>query len=56
MTAVSIGLIEVTCLNLFSEDGRQGLLWSTPAVGTESADKLDLLTVIGSQDLTFQRT
>lgn len=50
----SLGLLEVNCLNLFSEDGRQRLLWFTPAVGTDSANKLDLLTVIGSQDLTFQ--
>ncbi|WP_190190022.1 helix-turn-helix transcriptional regulator [Streptomyces minutiscleroticus] len=46
-----LGLIEVNCLNLFSEDGRQRLLWFTPAVGTDSADLLDLLAVVGTQDL-----
>lgn len=50
----SLGVLEVNCLNLFSEDGRQRLLWFTPAVGTDSAEKLDLLAVIGSQDLTCQ--
>ncbi|WP_308101736.1 helix-turn-helix transcriptional regulator [Streptomyces sp. S07_1.15] len=48
----ALGLIEVNCLNLFSEDGRQRLLWFTPAVGTDSADLLDLLAVVGTQDIT----
>lgn len=48
----TLGLIEVNCLNLFSEDGRQRLLWFTPAVGTDSADVLDLLAVIGTQRTT----
>ncbi|MEV5550736.1 helix-turn-helix transcriptional regulator [Streptomyces sp. NPDC052309] len=47
----TLGLIEVNCLNLFSEDGRQRLLWFTPAVGTDSADLLRLLAVIGTQDI-----
>ncbi|MEU2054602.1 helix-turn-helix transcriptional regulator [Streptomyces bungoensis] len=47
----ALGLIEVNCLNLFSEDGRQRLLWFTPAVGTDSADALDLLAVIGTQQV-----
>ena len=46
-----LGVIEVNCLNLFSEDGRQRLLWFTPALGTDSADALDMLAAIGSQDL-----
>jgi transcriptional regulator with XRE-family HTH domain len=45
----ALGTLEVNCLNLFSEDGRQRLLWFTPALGTNSADKLDLLAVIGTQ-------
>ncbi|MGY0057304.1 helix-turn-helix transcriptional regulator [Streptomyces sp. LZ34] len=48
----TLGLIEVNCLNLFSEDGRQRLLWFTPAVGTDSADLLDLLAVLGTQKVT----
>ncbi|MGO1173542.1 MAG: helix-turn-helix transcriptional regulator [Actinomycetaceae bacterium] len=47
----ALGVIEVNCLNLFSEDGRQRLLWFTPALGTDSADVLEMLTVIGTQDL-----
>ncbi|WP_434175875.1 helix-turn-helix transcriptional regulator [Brachybacterium conglomeratum] len=43
------GTIEVNCLNLVSEDDRQRLLWFTPALGTDSADALDLLAVVGSQ-------
>ncbi|KEF20836.1 XRE family transcriptional regulator [Streptomyces rimosus] len=48
----TLGLIEVNCLNLFSEDGRQRLLWFTPAIGTESAELLDLLAVLGTQEIT----
>ncbi|GCB89211.1 helix-turn-helix transcriptional regulator [Streptomyces noursei] len=47
----ALGLVEVNCLNLFSEDGRQRLLWFTPAVGTDSADLLDLLAVLGTEDV-----
>ncbi len=47
----ALGVVEVNCLNLFSEDGRQRLLWFTPAVGTDSADLLDLLGVLGTQDV-----
>ncbi|MYS86682.1 helix-turn-helix domain-containing protein [Streptomyces sp. SID5474] len=48
----TLGLIEVNCLNLFSEDGRQRLLWFTPALGTDSAALLDLLAVLGTQEVT----
>jgi transcriptional regulator with XRE-family HTH domain len=44
-----LGTIEVNCLNLVSEDGRQRLLWFTPALGTDSAGLLDLLAVVGTQ-------
>ncbi|EWS80113.1 helix-turn-helix transcriptional regulator [Brachybacterium phenoliresistens] len=47
----ALGLIEVTCLHLFSEDRRQRLLWFTPALGSDSADALEMLSVIGAQDL-----
>ncbi|MEU1304956.1 helix-turn-helix transcriptional regulator [Streptomyces shenzhenensis] len=45
-----LGLLEVNCLNLYSEDGRQRLLWFTPAVGTDSVAKLELLAVLGTQN------
>ncbi|WP_028925227.1 helix-turn-helix transcriptional regulator [Pseudonocardia acaciae] len=51
----TLGTIDVNCLNLFSEDGRQRLLWFTPAVGTDSVEQLDLLSVLGTQDLTPER-
>jgi transcriptional regulator with XRE-family HTH domain len=47
----ALGTIEVNCLNLFSEDGRQRLLWFTPAVGTDAVEQLELLSVVGNQDL-----
>ncbi|MEU3898212.1 helix-turn-helix transcriptional regulator [Streptomyces sp. NPDC045251] len=46
-----LGVLEVNCLHLFSEDGRQRLLWFTPAVGTESAGLLELLAVVGTQEV-----
>lgn len=46
-----LGVLDVNCLNLFSESGRQRLLWFTPAPGTDCADKLELLSVIGTQEL-----
>lgn len=50
----SLGTIEVNCLNLFSEDGRQRLLWFTPAVGTESVEQLEMLSVLGTQNLATE--
>lgn len=51
ITHPSLGTIEVNCLNLFSEDGRQRLPWFTPALGTDSARALELLGVAGSEGL-----
>ncbi|MBY8880287.1 helix-turn-helix transcriptional regulator [Actinacidiphila acidipaludis] len=48
----SLGLIHVNCLNLLSEDGRQRLLWFSPVPGTDAVEKLELLSVLGTQDLT----
>ncbi|MEV5512078.1 helix-turn-helix transcriptional regulator [Streptomyces flaveolus] len=52
----TLGVIEVNCLNLFSEDGRQRLLWFTPAVGTDSAGLLELLAVVGTQEVVSAPT
>lgn len=46
-----VGTIEVNCLNLFSEDGRQRLLWFTPAIDTTAIEQLELLGVLGTQSL-----
>ncbi len=48
----ALGLLEVNCLNLFSEDGGQRLPWFTPAAGTDSSSLFDLLAVIGTQEIT----
>ncbi|GAA3879123.1 hypothetical protein GCM10022207_52190 [Streptomyces lannensis] len=37
---------------MLGEDGRQRLLWFTPAVGTPAMEQFELLSVIGTQDLT----
>jgi transcriptional regulator with XRE-family HTH domain len=46
-----LGVIELDCHSLFSEDGRQRLLWFSAPPGTEGAAQLELLSVIGTQDL-----
>ncbi|MEU8893571.1 helix-turn-helix transcriptional regulator [Streptomyces sp. NPDC048442] len=46
-----IGMIELDCHNLFSEDGRQRLLWLSAPPGSPAADQLALLAVVGTQEL-----
>ncbi|WNF00219.1 helix-turn-helix transcriptional regulator [Streptomyces luomodiensis] len=48
----ALGIIELDCHSLFSEDGRQRLLWFSAPPGTEGAAQLELLSVIGTQDMT----
>ncbi|MEV1066053.1 helix-turn-helix transcriptional regulator [Streptomyces sp. NPDC050263] len=48
----TLGVIELDCHSLFSEDGRQRLLWFTAPPGSEGAAQLELLCVIGTQDLS----
>ncbi|CAL9332535.1 hypothetical protein SUDANB106_00103 [Streptomyces sp. enrichment culture] len=47
----TLGIIELDCYNLLSEDGRQRLLWFTAPPGSPGAEQLELLSVIGTQDL-----
>ncbi|QKV96015.1 helix-turn-helix domain-containing protein [Streptomyces sp. NA02950] len=47
----ALGVIELDCHSLFSEDGRQRLLWFSAPPGTEGAAQLELLSVIGTQDM-----
>jgi transcriptional regulator with XRE-family HTH domain len=47
----ALGVIDVNCLNLLSEDGRQRLLWFSPVAGTDAVEKLELLSVLGTQNL-----
>jgi transcriptional regulator with XRE-family HTH domain len=46
-----LGVISLDCHTLFSEDGRQRLLWFSAPPGTEGAAQLELLAVIGTQDM-----
>ncbi|MBO8189539.1 helix-turn-helix transcriptional regulator [Streptomyces spirodelae] len=48
----TLGVIELDCHSLFSEDGRQRLLWFSAPPGSEGAAQLELLSVIGTQELT----
>ncbi|PJE93896.1 transcriptional regulator [Streptomyces carminius] len=50
----ALGVIELDCHSLFSEDGRQRLLWFTAQPGSRDADRLELLSVIGTQDMTAE--
>ncbi|MEW2222052.1 helix-turn-helix transcriptional regulator [Streptomyces sp. NPDC006990] len=46
-----LGVIELDCYNLLSEDGRQRLLWFTAPPGSRGAEQLELLSVVGNQEL-----
>ncbi|GGS40128.1 helix-turn-helix transcriptional regulator [Streptomyces griseoviridis] len=46
-----LGVIDLDCHSLFSEDGCRRLLWFTAPPGSAAAGQLDLLSVIGVQDL-----
>ncbi len=47
-----LGVIELDCCNLLSEDGRQRLLWLTAAPGSPGAEQLELLSAVGTQELS----
>jgi transcriptional regulator with XRE-family HTH domain len=47
-----MGVIELDCYNLLSEDGRQRLLWFTAPPGSRGAEQLELLSVVGAQELS----
>jgi len=46
----TLGVLELDCQRLVSEDGRQRLLFFTAAPGTAAAGQLELLSVIGRQN------
>ncbi|MEV1177593.1 helix-turn-helix transcriptional regulator [Nonomuraea sp. NPDC049784] len=48
----SLGLIDIHCQNLFSEDGRQRLQFFTAPAGGRAVEQLRLLAVIGVQDFS----
>lgn len=47
-----LGVIDLNCQNLFSEDGSQRLLFFTAPPGSPAVEQLRLLDVIGTQKLT----
>jgi transcriptional regulator with XRE-family HTH domain len=47
----ALGVLELDCQRLFSEDGRQRLLFFTAEPGSPAAGQLELLSVIGRQQL-----
>ncbi|MEV6005997.1 helix-turn-helix transcriptional regulator [Streptomyces sp. NPDC051976] len=51
----TLGVIELDCFNLLSEDGRQRLLWFTAPPGSPGAEQLRLLSVIGTQEWGLAR-
>ncbi|WP_093787289.1 helix-turn-helix domain-containing protein [Actinacidiphila guanduensis] len=46
-----LGVLDLNCLNLVSEDGHQRFLWFTAPPGTEAVEQLELLSVIGLQHM-----
>ncbi|MFJ1756149.1 helix-turn-helix domain-containing protein [Kitasatospora sp. NPDC088134] len=48
----ALGVVGLDCYNLLSEDGRQRLLWFTAPPGSPGARQLELLSVLGTQDLS----
>jgi len=47
-----LGVVEINCQNLFSEDGLQRLQFFTAPAGSPAVEQLRLLSVIGVQDLS----
>ncbi|WP_199444613.1 MmyB family transcriptional regulator [Umezawaea beigongshangensis] len=47
----ALGVLDINCQNLFSEDGRQRLQFFTAPAGSPAIEQLQLLGVIGIQDL-----
>lgn len=45
-----LGLTEVNCLSLHSEDGRQRLLWFAPTSDAASLNQLNALSALGAQE------
>ncbi|WP_033289252.1 helix-turn-helix domain-containing protein [Amycolatopsis jejuensis] len=45
-----LGVVELNCLNLLSEDGTQRLLWFTAPPGSDAVEQLDLLAVVGVEE------
>ena len=46
----ALGVVDINCQNLFSEDGRQRLQFFTAPAGSPSVEQLGLLGVLGIQE------
>jgi hypothetical protein len=47
----SLGVVELDCQRLVSDDGRQRLLFFTAPPGSHAAGQLELLSVVGRQEM-----
>ncbi len=48
----SVGTMDLLCHNLYTDDGSQHLLWFTARDDGDSADRLNLLRVVGAQSMS----
>jgi hypothetical protein len=47
----SLGVVELDCRRVVSDDGRQRLLFFTAPSGSHAAGQLELLSVVGRQEM-----
>lgn len=50
-----LGVLELNCLSLYSEDQRQKLLWFSAPAGTAAGEQLQLLEAVGTQEFAGGR-
>lgn len=50
-----LGVLELNCLSLYSEDQRQKLLWFSAPAGTTAGEQLQLLEAVGTQEFAGGR-
>lgn len=50
-----LGVLELNCLSLYSEDQRQKLLWFSAPAGTAAGEQLQLLEAVGTQEFAGRR-
>ncbi len=48
----AVGTMDLLCHNLYTDDGSQHLLWFTAREGSDAADKLALLRVVGDEAMS----
>lgn len=50
-----LGVLELNCLSLYSEDQRQKLLWFSAPAGTAAGEQLQHLEAVGTQEFAGGR-